>query len=106
MKNLILVPNKGQNTFVRPSPDYVNAAVLAANVSELQAVPSGAFFVLFSSDGDFYAQPNSGASVPAADITNGSSSELNPSAWYLGTGVTGIGVIAELTRKVTFSYYQ
>lgn len=106
MKTFVLVPNKGQNTFVRPAPDYINASVLAANVAEIQSVPSGAAFVLFSADGDFYALPNSGAAVPAADVTNGSASELNPAAWFMHSGITGIGLIAELTRKVTLSFYN
>lgn len=93
------------NTFARPAPDYIDARVLAANTNEDHTVPATAKYVIFSADGDFYAKPGGTAAVPAADVTNGTGSELNPVIWDL-TGVSTIGLIAEATRKVTLTFYK
>lgn len=91
-------------TFARPAPDHIDARVLAASVNEAHTVPTGANFVIFSADGDFYARPNSAAAVPGADVTDGTGSELNPVIWSL-EGVTSINLIADAARKVTLSFY-
>lgn len=92
---------------IRPAPSYVDARVLAANTAESQTVPTGARFVLFSSTCNFYANPTTTATVPA-DTTNGSASELNPSAWFVGppASVATISVIADVACVITFSFYN
>jgi hypothetical protein len=104
MNSFVLVRNRGEQTYARIAPDYTDARVLTANVGQFHTVPSGANFVLFSADGDFYAKPNTSATVPAGNVTDGSASELNPSVWSVST-VTGIGVIADSSRKVTLTFY-
>jgi hypothetical protein len=104
MKSFVIVRNRGEQTFARAYSDYIDARVLAANVNETHTVPTGSAFVLFSADGDFYAKPNAVAAVPAADVTDGSASELNPTLWSL-SNVTSIGLIADAARKVTLSFY-
>lgn len=94
----------GEQTFARSVPRYIDARVLAANTAESHTVPTGAKFVLFGSDGDFYARPNATAAVPSADVTDGSGSEINPVAWDL-TGVTTISLIAAAARVVTLAFY-
>jgi hypothetical protein len=94
----------GQNTFSRPAPDYVDARVLAAAVSEDQAVPTGARHVIFSATADFYAEKGGTAAVPAADVTNGTASELNPTIWSLD-GVSTIGLIAPGATVITLTFY-
>ena len=94
----------GEQTFARSAPRHIDSRVLAANVAESHTVPAGAKFVLFSSDGDFYARPDATAAIPADDVTDGSGSEINPVAWDL-TGVSAIGLIASATRIVTLSFY-
>lgn len=105
----VILPGTTQSPFssmIRPAPTYVDARVLAANTAETQAVPTTARWVLFSSTCNFYANPSTTATVPA-DTTNGTASELNPAAWYLGVGtVTSISVIADATCVITMSFYQ
>ena len=94
----------GEPTFARSAPTYVDARDLAANTNETHTVPAGADYVIFSSDGDFYAKPN-GAAAVASDVTDGTASELNPLIWDLN-GVTSLGLISASTRKVTLSFYK
>ncbi len=95
----------GEQTFARSAPNYIDARVLLANTAETHTVPAGAKFVIFGSDGDFYAKPNGTAAVPANDVTDGTGSELNPVIWDLN-GVTSIGLVAAAARVVTLSFYQ
>lgn len=94
-----------QNIFARNPAAHIDARVLAAGVAETHTVPTAADIVIFSSDGDFYARPNASAAVPAADVTDGTGSELNPVIWHL-SGVTTIGIIAPAAQKVTLSFYK
>lgn len=94
----------GEQIFARSAPLYVDARDLAATTNETHTVPTGADYVIFSADGDFYAKPNGAAAVPS-DVTDGTASELNPLCWDL-TGVVTIGLIASAARKVTLSFYK
>jgi hypothetical protein len=103
---LIMRPGaNGEQIFLRPAPLYVDTRDLAANTNETHTVPAGADCVIFSADGDFYAKPNGAATMVAADVTDGSGSELNPVGWEL-TGVVTLGLIAPAARKVTLSFYK
>lgn len=93
------------STIIRPKPDYVDARVLAANVAEVWTAPASVRFVIFSANCDFYARPNAAAAVPAADVADGTASELNPAAWYFPNTVTTIGVISASACIVTISAY-
>lgn len=88
-----------------PQSDTINARVLAAGVAEVETVPTGAKCVLLSGTGDFYARHNTAAAVPAADVTDGSASELNPSAHIVEAADT-IGIIAPANCVVTLAYYK
>lgn len=90
---------------IRSAPTWVDARVLASSTSETHTVPTGAAYVLFSADCNFYAKPGASAAVPASDVTDGTGSEQNPAAWQL-TGVTQITLIAASACKVTMSFYQ
>jgi hypothetical protein len=79
---------------VRPVPAYVNARVLAAAVAETITPPANSRFVVFAANCNFYVKVGgSAAATPAADITDGSASELNPSAYYLNPASPSISVI-------------
>ena len=90
---------------IRPAPTYVDARVLAAGVAEVWTAPANARIVIFSANCDFYAAPNAAAAVPAADVTDGTSSELNPAAWYSITPFTSIGLISPTACVVTMAVY-
>lgn len=61
---------------------YVDARVLAvAGTAEDWTVPAGCNFAVFSGTANYYVAYGTGAAaVPAADVSNGSASALNPSA--------------------------
>lgn len=90
---------------IRPAPTYIDARVLAANTAETHTMPSNTRFVLFSGNCNFYVNPNGTAAVPAADVTDGSGSELNPTAYYFSTPPTSLSLIAPTTCVVTMSVY-
>lgn len=87
-------------------PDHVDARVLAAGVNETHTVPTGAAYVLFSATGDFYVSyDGDAATIPAADVTDGTASELNPTIRYIA-GVAELDLIAPLNTVVTMSFYK
>jgi hypothetical protein len=81
----------------RPLSDNVHAYVLGANTRQAIAVPPGANFAVFSTDGcNIYVKPNDGSSLvtlPVANMTDGSAGELNPLMITLAN-VQTIGVIS------------
>lgn len=102
---------QGYSPVPRPIPASVMALSLAASVAESFTLPSvtggqpGARFVLFSATGNFYINCYATATVPG-DTTDGTASELNPSAYQLTPGepVT-ISVISPTTCVVTAAFY-
>lgn len=85
----------------------VCASVLAANTAEQMTVPTGAKYVLFSGTANYYvsfgADPT--AAVPAADVTNGSASCLNPGLRALD-GAAKIGLISPTDCVVTMEFFS
>lgn len=109
MRALTFTPGaRGELTFARSGPDYIEAAVLSANTNVSVPIPAGARFVLFSSTGDFYSKPSAAgsttAAVPTVTTTTGAASECNPGHWSLD-GYLSIGVIAPATCIVTLTFY-
>lgn len=95
----------GDEFFFAPAPaTQIDAVVLAANTAETYTIPTGARFLLFSADGDFYVRYAGTAAIPAADITNGSGSELNPAMRYVKS-LSSISIIAPLDTIVTVCAY-
>lgn len=92
-----------------PSADGINARVLAANVAEDITIPTGANMVRLAGTVDFYLRAGAAAAVPAADVTDGSASELIKSnsepEWRAINGVTQISVCAAATCIVTATFY-
>lgn len=86
-----------------PQADHRVAVTLSAGQAKSVAVPAGARLVMFSATGDFWARIGGAASVPAADILDGSAPELNPAARSLqGAGVIGIAAAAAATVNLVF----
>lgn len=98
-------------SFALRPPDFTDAKVLAANVAEDITVPTGAnsrkaSYVNFSSNCDFYANYTTTAAIPAADIADGTSPELNPTVRYIGSSVTTISVISASPCIITLAWYM
>lgn len=73
--------------------------------AESVTVPTGACYVLFSADGNFYANYTTTATVPGdTAITDATASELNPAMRYI-KGVTTISLIAPSATNVTLSFW-
>lgn len=97
---------KGFASYVRSSPTYIDAVVLVATVNQTYTVPANADAVILSANcPEFYAIVGPTAAVPAANVTNGTGSEMNPSSWYIGRA-TQIGLISPTACKVTLSWYR
>jgi len=105
--NFRIFPDTGgtYNSFVRVPPTYVDARVLAPNVSETHTIPAGIRYVIFSSNCDFHARMGSSAAVPATDVTDGSGSELNPAAWFVD-GSTQLTLVSGVACVITMSMYK
>lgn len=84
---------------------YVDHRVLAANVAEVHTVPTGAKSVLFQTTGTFYAKFGAAAAVPAADVTDGSGSLLNPGMRSID-GAATIGLIAPADCIVQMEFFK
>ena len=109
MKNLRILRDGGCEPALPliEQSDYIDTAVLAAGVKEDFTVPTDAGKVIFASTGDFYCRIGSAAvaAVPTVDITDGSASELNPTARRVVAGET-ISLIASAICKITMAFYR
>jgi hypothetical protein len=104
----IEIVNAGMDAFALRQSNWIDARVLAAGVAETFQAPVGARFVLFSADGDFFckiAPASTAAAVPAADVTDGTASELNPAMRYIGE-VEYISLIASATTIITMQFFK
>jgi len=95
---------------VEQSP-YIDNRVLAATTAESHTVPTDtdsglkARYVLFSANGDFWCKMGGTAAIPAADVTDGSGSEVNPALRKIPDGITSIGLIAPSACVVTMQFF-
>ena len=86
--------------------DTVNSYVLVANTAQTVTIPAGATVMAFASTGNFYANfRGATAVVPTVNITNGTSSELNPTVRSTA-GLSTISIISSATPVVTISFYN
>ena len=94
----------GSPVLIIPFSNYVLSKSLAASVAESFTVPANGNYVVFSANTDFYANDRAVATVPG-DVTNGSASELNPTARACVPGST-ISVIAPIAGIITAAFYS
>ena len=95
---------------------YVSARVLAAGAAENITIPVGAAgqgiatIVRIAANADIYINFGGAAAVPAADIDDGTASELikansDPEWRYIPAGSTVISVVSAGTAIVTASFF-
>ena len=96
----------GQADFL-PTSDTVDVRVLAANTAERHTIPAGSAFVLAASSSDFYIRwhNSSDASIPAADVTDGSGAEYKPGLRNIA-GLTSFSIIAPATAVVSLAFFS
>lgn len=93
------------NRQIPPMTSYVDNRVLAANVAETVTVPAGACRVVFGTSAlPFYVRTGGAATVPAADITDGTGMAISP-ADRLVTGGATFSVIAPATTILSFEWF-
>lgn len=92
-----------------PQPsDYIDVRILAGNVVEKHTIPAGATHVVFSATANFYAKfgdTNVAATVPSADIIDGTASELNPSARRIPANAGFLSLVSSESCIVTIAWY-
>lgn len=107
MRNMEVIRD---GSFALRSPDYVDVRFFAAATAEAHAVPTGGNYVVFQGTVDFYVRYNATAGaatavVPAADVTNGTGGEMNPTVRYIA-GIVEISVIPAVAGTVTMAFYR
>lgn len=107
--NVFRIPPDQSGTYasyVRLAPTWVDALALTANVAQADTPPTGARYVIISANcSEYYGNVQGVAAKPGANVTNGSSSELNPAAWFI-EGNTSLSFLATATCVITLSYYK
>lgn len=94
------------SAYLRVMPTYTDVRVLGAASNEDHTVPTGSRWVIFSANcSEWYAKRGGTAAVPAADVTDGTGSTLNPSGFDVN-GITTIGLIAPAACKITMDFYK
>lgn len=92
--------------YLRVMPTYTDRRVLAANVNEDHTLPTGARWVVFSSNcSEWYAKRGGTAAIAAGDVTDGTGSTMNPAGFDVN-GVTTIGMIAPAACTITLDVYK
>ena len=90
--------------------DWIDARVLATTTTENFQAPTGAKYVLFSGNGDFYARIEADAPmdavVPTGDVTDGTAPELNPAMRQLPVDQAYISLVAPAATIVTMMYFR
>lgn len=88
-------------------PLWVDARVLAAGVAETVTIPSTAKFVVFQCTATtFYVNYQGTAVAPAADVTDGTASELNPDVRFIGGGLANFSIVSTAGSIVTMCFYR
>lgn len=100
------VTNGGYVSYLRNAPSYIDARSLAATTNETVTIPALATKVIFSANGDFYANPNSGTAAVPGDVTDGTASELNPIGYSNLVAGGTFGLIAPVATIVTMAFYS
>lgn len=108
MKNIAVMSN---NSFGLDNPDYVDNYVLAAGVAETVTIPHRATHAFFSANADFFAKYTGTATVPGADIVDGTGSELNPTVRTFPATVspaaqTTFSIISAAGGILSIAYYR
>ncbi len=116
MQFLTVKPTEaGFPSYTRFMSDRIDSVVLVANTNQsydlTNAIAAGAKFCILSATGDFYAKAGGTATVPSGSTTDGTASELNPSAFDIETAnmpsnATTIGFKAAAAVTITLTFYK
>lgn len=84
---------------------HSNTLALVANTSKTVDIPAGATYVSFSPSDNFWVIEGAGpATIPAADIVNGNSPELNPTMKRLTPNTAQLSFISANTQLLNLTW--
>lgn len=107
MKSAFSTDNQANNGLIAVNKSDSTFAVIGATTVVSITVPSGARFVEFSFDGDFWADVNNASlAVPTATDTTAKTYEFNPTGWLLDHETTTVNIIAAAARVGTVAFYK
>lgn len=87
-------------------PKHIDVVVLVAGVAQDYTLPAGAELLFFNPRDTFFMKTGSGtASIPTVSTTDGSASEMNPSARTI-RAETVISLISSVNTVVHISVYS
>ncbi len=95
--------NRGDQTFARKQA-YVCNYVLVASTHKAVTIPTNAKYAIFNFDAPVWVCVGGTAAVPAADVTDGTGSVLNPVALVVEDETT-IGLESEYAAKGSIEFY-
>ena len=108
-----LVCSKDANRWIvdgiRNQSGYIAAMVFSGAAAKSSTAPAGAKLVKLTATVAVYVKVGGAAAVPAADVTDGSASELLPAGGTMFVdlgGATTVGVAAGAASVVTLVYYK
>lgn len=84
--------------------DTIYSGALVAATEQTVTVPTGADFVIFTADADYYVNYDTTAAVPTGTISQ-AGGELNPIIRYVGD-TSIIHVISEIACKISLGFYS
>lgn len=95
----------GRPTAALEPSDHRLAVLLSAGTPKSVAVPHDARIVVLNASGDFWCRFDGTASVPTADVLDGTASELNPICRSV-VGVSTIGLVAGRDCAVGLAFFS
>jgi hypothetical protein len=92
------------NTYVFDQSNTIYAVVLEASTEDSITIPTGAAVAFFASTAPFYMLTDGTAAIPAANVEDGSASELNPTSTRV-RGHTTLSFISAQACTITITFY-
>lgn len=113
LQNLTISPEFGYNG-INAAKGSVDSFLLTANTAKTIDVPTFtnsqgsqtyARNCIINADADVWVNWGTTATIPAGDTTDGTGSELNPTARTL-SGVTSFSIISATAARVSIAWYK
>lgn len=96
----------GDHRFPMTQPSgHRNTVKLVANVPQTIPIPDNATIATFSANGEFYANYDTAAIVPAANDLSGDAADYAPGQRHIG-GYTTISVVAPLDTTLQLCFWR
>lgn len=102
--------SSGRTVNLVSAPEYIDQRAITAGTPEDITVPTGAVYVIFASEVNFYVKPNGSGARPTGDVTDGTAWDINPVGYVidgLSTGaITKFRVDTGSTGIVAAKFYR